>query len=78
MPADQTDRINSARVALGRQLRALRLDANLTQERLAERSGLDRSTIQRIEGGYNDPKFSHLFVLADALKVPLRDLMPRS
>lgn len=76
MLADRNEEINRARVALGRRIQAARLDANLTQERLAERSGIDRSTIQRIEGGYNDPKFSHLYLIATALHLPLRDLLP--
>lgn len=33
------------------QLRQLRLDQNMTQEQLAERSGLGRATISRIEKG---------------------------
>lgn len=76
MLADQHEQINRARVALGRRIQAARLDANLTQERFAELTGLDRSTIQRIEGGYNDPKFSHLFRIASGLSMPLRDLLP--
>ena len=33
------------------QLRQLRMDQNITQEQLAERSGLGRATISRIEKG---------------------------
>ena len=76
MLADRNEEISRARMALGRRIAAARIDANLTQERLAERSGIDRSTIQRIEGGYNDPKFSHLFVIASALNRSLAELLP--
>ncbi|MGW4051509.1 helix-turn-helix domain-containing protein [Streptomyces sp. NPDC004779] len=76
MPADQPEWIISAQQALGRRVRDARLYADLTQEGLAARAEIDRSTIQRIEGGQNDAKFSHLLRVADALGVPVRDLMP--
>ncbi|MBP2581952.1 transcriptional regulator with XRE-family HTH domain [Streptomyces sp. PvR006] len=77
MPADHPEWITSAQQALGRRIRDARMDANLTQEGLAERAEIDRSTVQRIEGGQSDAKFSHLLQVADALNVPLADLMPR-
>jgi DNA-binding XRE family transcriptional regulator len=52
------------------------MEADLTQEKLAEIAGVDRTTIQNAEGGKVDPKFSLLLRLARALRVPLRDLMP--
>lgn len=52
------------------------MDADLTQERLAHQTGIDRSTIQRIEGGYSDPKISHLLLIARAVGRPLHDLLP--
>ena len=76
MPADQPEWITSAQQALGRRVRDARVYADLTQEELAEMAGIDRSTIQRIEGGQNDAKFSHLLRVAHALRVPTRDLLP--
>ncbi|MER6098323.1 helix-turn-helix transcriptional regulator [Streptomyces sp. NPDC001728] len=76
MPADQPEWITSAQQALGLRVRDARLYANLTQEQLAELAGIDRSTLQRIEGGQNDAKFSHLIRLARALDVATRDLLP--
>lgn len=75
MLADQPDWITSAQQALGRRVRNARLDANLTQEKLAERTGIDRSTIQRIELGQNDARISHLLRIAQAVGMPLRDLL---
>ncbi|MGW1492541.1 helix-turn-helix transcriptional regulator [Streptomyces sp. NPDC002402] len=76
MLADQPSWITPARQALGRRIAAARAEADLTQERLAERAGIDRSTIQRIELGQNDPRFSHLLLIAHALNLPLRDMLP--
>ncbi|MEV4424086.1 helix-turn-helix transcriptional regulator [Streptomyces sp. NPDC049602] len=75
MPADQPEWITSAQQALGRRIRDARVYANLTQEQLAARAEIDRSTIQRIEGGKTDAKFSHLLRVADALNVNVRDLL---
>ncbi|GGU90864.1 hypothetical protein GCM10010275_29780 [Streptomyces litmocidini] len=76
MPADQPEWIISAQQALGLRVRDARLYADLTQEQLAERAGIDRSTLQRIERGQNDAKFSHLARVARALNLPTRDLLP--
>ncbi|NWF25211.1 helix-turn-helix transcriptional regulator [Streptomyces sp. PKU-EA00015] len=76
MLADQPQWISTARQALGRRIAGARVDASLTQEKLAERAGIDRSTIQRIELGQNDARFSHLLLIASALELPLRELIP--
>lgn len=76
MPADQPEWITHAQQALGRRVRDARVDADLTQEELAHRAEIDRSTIQRIEGGQNDAKFSHLLRVAQVLGVSARDLLP--
>jgi transcriptional regulator with XRE-family HTH domain len=76
VPSDQPEWIIRAQQALGLRVRDARLYADLTQEQLAERAGIDRSTLQRIERGQNDAKFSHLARVARALNVPTRDLLP--
>jgi len=52
------------------------MEADLTQEKLAEMAGIDRTTLQKTEAGKTDPKFSQLLRLARALRLPARDLMP--
>lgn len=54
---------------LGRAVRRARKARALTQLDLAERAGLDVSTVARIERGKLDPSASTLFALADALQV---------
>ncbi|MFB6776461.1 helix-turn-helix domain-containing protein [Streptomyces sp. NPDC056352] len=74
MPADQPQWILDARRALGDRVRVQRLHLNLTQERLAELTGIDRSTIQRIEYG-EESKISHLLLIARELRIHVRDLL---
>ncbi|MGW3821768.1 helix-turn-helix domain-containing protein [Streptomyces sp. NPDC005071] len=74
MPADQPQWILDARRAMGDRVRIQRLHLDLTQERLAEKTGIDRSTIQRIEYG-EEAKISHLLLIARELRVHARDLL---
>jgi transcriptional regulator with XRE-family HTH domain len=61
---------------IGDRVRDLRLEANLTQEALGERAGLDRQVVNRVEQGHTAARIDTLIRLAEALKLPLRDLMP--
>lgn len=74
-PADQPPWILDARRALGDRVRVRRLHQNLTQERLSALTGIDRSTIQRIEGGYSDAKVSQLLLIAHELRIHVTDLL---
>jgi len=76
VPAEQPQWIRDALIGLGDRLRVARLQENLTQERLAELAEIDRSTVQRIEHGIGDPKFSHLLRIAKVLRVPVKSLLP--
>lgn len=49
--------------------------ANLTQEKVCERSGMDRTTYQRVEAGTSDPRFGDLLLVARAIGVRLVDLV---
>jgi transcriptional regulator with XRE-family HTH domain len=42
---------------------------------LAELAGMDRQAINRIEQARSSPKLDNLFRIADALGVPLADLV---
>ncbi|MFE9286746.1 helix-turn-helix domain-containing protein [Streptomyces olivaceus] len=46
----------------------------MTQESLAYAAGIDRSTVQRMEGG-GEMKLSHLLHVASALRVHVADLL---
>jgi transcriptional regulator with XRE-family HTH domain len=61
---------------VGDQLKKVRRRAMLTQEQLAERSGVGITTINRIETGtVKDPHFSTLRKLAAALEVDPAELV---
>lgn len=75
MPADQPEWILAARRAVGDRIRDTRIWRNLTQEKLAELTGIDRSTIQRIERGTSDAKVSHLLRIARALDIHVAELL---
>ncbi len=54
---------------LGKNLRAAREQLGLTQEQVAERSGVQAGEVSRIERGKRDPKVSTLERLAKAVEV---------
>jgi transcriptional regulator with XRE-family HTH domain len=60
---------------LGSNLRAARKKLKLTQEQVAERSGVHPTEVSRIEAGKRDPQVSTLRKLAAALEVPPGDLL---
>lgn len=60
---------------LGKNLRAARKRLGLTQEEVAERSGVQAGEVSRIERGKRDPQVSTLEKLAEALEVPPGQLL---
>ena len=78
MPTRRTpypDWVLARRAQLGRRIAELRREARLSQDQLADRAGVERRSIQRYEGGTRDPRFADLLLLADALGVPLANLL---
>jgi transcriptional regulator with XRE-family HTH domain len=62
---------------LGEELRRARLKAELTQEELAFRSGLDRTYISQLENDKKSPTLNALFRLCDALGISAAKLIRR-
>jgi len=60
---------------LGRNLRRARLRLELTQEQVAERSGVHATEVSRIEAGKRDPRVSTVARLAKAVEVKPGDLL---
>jgi transcriptional regulator with XRE-family HTH domain len=58
-----------AHAAYGRALRELRTEAGISQERLAQLAGLDRTYVSGIERGERNPSLANILKLADALGV---------
>jgi transcriptional regulator with XRE-family HTH domain len=60
---------------LGRNLRRARQRLELTQEEVAERSGVHATEVSRIEAGKRDPRVSTVARLAKAVGVKPGDLL---
>lgn len=65
----------NAQQKLGKKIRELRHDAGLSQEKLGEITGLDRTYISGIERGVRNPSIRNIEKLAKALKARMSDLV---
>ncbi|MFJ2110664.1 helix-turn-helix domain-containing protein [Streptomyces sp. NPDC087850] len=70
-----TPRVLTRRRAVGEQIRAARLYANLSQEQVALRGEMALGQYNRIEQGHSSPLLDTLIRIADAIGVPLSDLV---
>lgn len=52
----------------GQRLRELRMKHRLSQEQLAIRAGVDRTTVSKYESGEREPSFGVLILLSEALE----------
>ncbi len=68
-------RLLERRRRIAAQIRAARLHANLSQQDVITRTGMDRSAYQDIERGRASPLLDNLLRIADAIGVPLADLV---
>ena len=64
-----------SRALVGARIRALRIERGLTQEALALESGVTRNILIQVEHGKRGLLYERLFDLADALDVPVCDLV---
>ena len=64
----------SVQQKFGKKLRTLRDEAKLTQEKLGELTGLDRTYISDIERGVRNPSLKSLQKLAKAFNVSISEL----
>ena len=61
--------------ALGRTLRARRKELDFTQAALATAVGADRTYVIQLEKGATNPTYELMKALADALEMPLWELL---
>lgn len=64
-----------ARAIVGQNIRAARERLDLTQEALADATGLNVSSVSRAERGAYDLRLSTILKLADALEVTAAELL---
>jgi len=62
------------KIAFGKRLQFLRLEADMTQEELANDIGVTVESISNIERGVFGPKFDNLEKIAIALNVAVKEL----
>lgn len=60
---------------VGERVRSLRRERKIAQDALANRIGIERSTLQRIEYGKTRTTLDTLWAIADALGVPVTRLL---
>ncbi len=65
---DQAKRL----AGVAERLRDARIQRGLTQDALADESGVGVATIRRMEGAVSEPKISTIAQLAEALKVDMK------
>ena len=63
------------RRSVGAAVRRLRREQGLTPERLAERARIDRTVLVAVESGRRSVLYERLFDIADALGVPVSELV---
>lgn len=61
--------MESIKKIVSKNIKLIRRSRGMTQEQLAEASGIDISTIQRYEAGDRWPRLNNIVELAKALKV---------
>jgi transcriptional regulator with XRE-family HTH domain len=69
------DWVLARRRQIGERIRQARREANLSQMELAARIGREHRTIHRWEYATSIPSLEDLLLLADALGIPLSDLV---
>jgi transcriptional regulator with XRE-family HTH domain len=68
----------SLRQRFGAQVKSLRIAAGISQEAFADRCGIARSYMSRIERGLANPSLDAIEALAAALAVEVRDLFEKA
>jgi transcriptional regulator with XRE-family HTH domain len=65
------------RIVFGRAVRSARTDRKISQEQLADESGLDRSYLGGVERGDRNPSLVAIDKIARGLELPLGDLFAK-
>ena len=67
--------MSDQQVNIGRNIRAIRMQVGLTQQRLAEQCGLSKGMISKVENGVVVPALATLSKIASAMHIKLSDLI---
>lgn len=66
---------NERMIAFGRRVREVRKSKGISQERLAEIAGIDRSYMGNIERGEKNITLKKAYEICDALDIEIQDLV---
>jgi XRE family transcriptional regulator, aerobic/anaerobic benzoate catabolism transcriptional regulator len=72
-----TERNEAFAAAIGKLVRLARAKRGMTRRQLAEESGASERYLAQIESGQGNPSVTILKSIADALEVPITELLPR-
>ncbi len=72
--SDRETKLDQIREAFAANVRLLRERKGWTQAELAERIGIHRVTVSRLEAGLHEPLFADACLLADALGVTIGEM----
>ncbi|KUJ74571.1 hypothetical protein AVO42_04010 [Thiomicrospira sp. XS5] len=64
--------------AFAHTLKQIRMEKNVSQQKLALDANLDRTYISLLERGLRQPTITTLFQLAEALEVPVEELIQKT
>jgi transcriptional regulator with XRE-family HTH domain len=73
--SNQQDRLQKFRQSVGQEMWRIRERRGMSLRRLSEESGISHRALWRIEHAKTNPRLSTLFLVAEALKVPVTDLV---
>lgn len=65
----------SLRLVFARNIRLMRIDAGMSQERLAAEAGLDRTFVGTLERGQRNISIDNIELIAKAIGAPARELL---
>lgn len=64
-------------VEIGKKIKAIRRDHNITQQHLADLCNFEKSNLCRIESGRSNVTIKTLLTISTALEVDIIELIPR-
>tara|TARA_R110000751_G_scaffold33508_2_gene83498 strand:+ start:11097 stop:11333 length:237 start_codon:yes stop_codon:yes gene_type:complete len=67
--------IDERMIAFGKRVREVRKSKGISQEKLAEMAGIDRSYMGNIERGEKNVTLKKAYEICDALEVEIKDLV---
>lgn len=73
MTSKLQSKVDNQRQAIAQAVYTMRTDNEMSQQALAEKAGVDRKTVNRIENGHYSPSVDTLVRLASVLNAEIAD-----